>query len=256
MENKEIAILLEEIKKKKELSTLPDEMITEAIHLHMKGYAHVSNPSPSQRKILVKEIRAKLRRSAGMFQRGSTKGRRKKAKNNMNELLKTHISTAERIEYYPLLKKKLLDLRITSVLDIGCGLNPLALASPEIHYYAGDIRKDEIDIINDFFKREHIVGNAFIYDIRKFKEDLPKTDIALIWKVLEIVGGDTHKLTEHLLTSLSSPLILMSFSTCTLSGKPMKNKRRIWFEHILKEKKCVYEVFEIPNEIFYLVKKH
>lgn len=246
--------LLQEVKKKREFSTLPDTLIEESIAKVLRSYPNILCPSIKQQKTIVKEVRAKLHRSTGMFYT-SLKKRKGLESTDVQELLATHLSTAERLTSYPLLKKKMHTLGIHSILDIGCGLNPLALASPGIVYTACDIRQDEIEILQCFFKKKGIEGKAFIYDITKFKNDLPSADCCLLWKVLEIVGGDMHALTRKLLTELSCKYFLVSFSTCTLSGKRMYHKRRTWFERIVKEQGYTYETFETSNEIFYVTKK-
>ncbi|MBM3233387.1 hypothetical protein FJZ18_04445 [Candidatus Pacearchaeota archaeon] len=247
------AILLEEVKKKNEFSTLPDTLILETVEKVLKKFPKVEI-TPHQIKILVKEIRALLHRSTGMFQKGKT-GKKRKGVLDAQELLKTHLSTYERTDFYQLIKEKIKSLGIKSILDIGCGLNPLALASPELLYNACDIRQDEIDIINNYFKSHGIEGHAFVFDIRKFNSDLPKADLCLLWKIIEIVGGDTHRLTRSLLNGLDCKYIIVSFSTVTLSGKNMRRKRRTWFEKIVLEENLAFDIFETTNEIFYIIKK-
>ncbi len=246
--------LLIEVKIKKDCLVIPDALIEEVIDNVLKSYKNLNNIKDSDKKVLVKEIRAKLRRSTGMFQKGITEKKRKKLEStDVEEMLKTHISTAERLGDYTLIKEKISALKIKSILDLGCGLNPLALASKNVDYHAYDIRQDEISILNDFFTKEKISGKAEIYDIRKYNKDLPSADLILIWKVLEIVGGDTHALSRKLIQSLKYKYLMISFSTCTLSGKKMLHKKRIWLEKIIKEENKNYEAFQTSSEIFYLI---
>ena len=253
MENTSEEEIIIEVKKKKEFVGLPDKIVREVLAHQTKKYPQIIQPTSSEKKVLVKEIRALLRRSTGMFQKGSEKKRQVDA--DPHELLKTHRSTAERINDYPLLKEKIPSLQVKSILDIGCGLNPLALASPAYLYYACDIRQDEIELIQSHFKKKSIPGKAFVYDLRTYASDLPAADLCLIWKVLDIIPGDKYTLTRKLLASLQCACIIISFSTRTLSGKPMQHKRRFWFESILKELSLSYETWETSNELFYVIHK-
>jgi hypothetical protein len=61
---------------------------------------------------------------------------------------------------------------------------------------------------------------------------------------------------EKLLASIDADYIVVSFSTATLSGKPMTKKRRLWLEKLCEKLDYSFTVFEIPNEIFYVIKKY
>ncbi len=244
--------ILLEVKKKKEFSSITDYIIQETLLRVLQTYPSLKKPTTSQKKILVKEIRALLRRSTGMFQRGSEKKRQHYT--SPEDLLTTHSSTVERLNDYPKIKEKIRAINPKSILDIGCGLNPLALASPSYTYYACDIRQDEISLVQTHFKKNHIPGKAFIYDLTT-NDELPSADLCIIWKVLDIIPGDKYTLARKLLTSSKCNSFIISFSTRTLSGKPMRHKRRFWFEKILKDISLPYQTWETSSELFYTVRK-
>ena len=58
---------------------------------------------------------------------------------------------------------------IRSVLDVACGLNPLAIPwmplAPDVHYYACDIYADMIAFLNGFFQIAGIDGQAQACDL-------------------------------------------------------------------------------------------
>jgi len=128
----------------------------------------------------------------------------------IQELLKTHSSTAERLEYYPELKKLISKMKAKSILDLGCGLNPIALASSKIKYYAADIKEDELDLIKKYFSTKNIKGKTFIYDLTKIDNKLPKTDLCIMFKVLDVID---HRITEKIITRVKCKKILVSFSS-------------------------------------------
>ena len=142
------------------------------------------------------------------------------------------------------------------ILDLGCGLNPLELASRDVHYYASDINQTHLDIIKEFFKKNHIKGQTFIYDLRnlsKSPEPLPETDLALLFKVLDIIDDKGRANAEKIINMIPAKHILASFSTIKISGKKMNRPERQWFEKMLARLGKKYSTFSSENEIFYLI---
>ena len=171
-------------------------------------------------------------------------------------MLNSHLSTRERLDFYPKLKEFLSPLHISSILDLGCALNPIALSSKEIHYYASDIDENNLDIVKRYFEKNSFPGETFIYDLRNidFKE-LPKADLCIIFKVLDIIENKGHKLAEKVITKVPCKYFLVSFATKKISGKSMKFPERHWFELMLSRLNLKFETLHSSNEIFYLVKK-
>ncbi|MBX4196552.1 hypothetical protein KW805_03115 [Candidatus Pacearchaeota archaeon] len=236
--------LIRKIKEKKELSGLSSKIVEEELNKEIKGI-DISVISEKESKVIMKSVREKLRKLTGRFQYTSKK----------ENILDAHASTKERKEDYPFLKSMLKDLNVQSILDLGCGLNPLALADSSMTYYAVDIKEDELKIIHDYFKLNNIKGKAFFYDVRKIKDDLPKTDITLILKLFDVLETKGHKLAETMINNIHSKFILISFSTKTLSGKPMNHPQRGWIEHLLARLNYEFKTFTTKNEIFYLAEK-
>lgn len=140
-------------------------------------------------------------------------------------------------------------------MDLACGLNPLALATSGVKYYASDIKEDELILIKKYFEKNKIKGKTFIYDIRKIKQDLPKADLCLLFKVLDIIEKKGHKLAEKILKTVECKTILVSFPTKKLSGRPMRHPERKWLEKLLNRLNYPFKIFRSENEIFYLIKK-
>ena len=247
--------LIKKIKQKKELSGITDKIVSELLLDYLKKYSiSLKNISPKQTKIIIKEIRSQLRTISGQFQKGAKNREKLLETDSIQQLLKTHSSTAERLEFYPELKSIIKRLKVTSILDIGCGLNPIALANSGLTYYASDIKEDELSLIKRFFKKNKIKGKLFVQDLTKSSLNFPKTDICLILKVLDTIDPN-HVLTETLLKKVHSKYFIISFSTKKLSGKPMNFPRRRWFEKLLVKLNFHYKTFQSQNEIFYLITK-
>lgn len=248
--------LIKKILQKKELSGTAKEIVKELLIVYLKKHRiSLKNISPKQQKIIIKEIRSQLRDYTGQFQKSQKNRQKLFEKDKIQELLKTHTSTAERLNFYPKLKKIISKLKIKSILDLGCGLNPIALANKKIIYYASDIKENELSLIKDYFKKNKLKGKTFIHDITKTSVNLPRADLCLIFKTLDIFPKK-QELTEKILNQISCKYFLISFPTQKLSGKQMNKPKRIWFESILNKQFLSFSKFNSENEIFYLIKQH
>ncbi|MBU0907813.1 MAG: hypothetical protein KKD18_02180 [Nanoarchaeota archaeon] len=247
--------LVAEIKRKKELRGLADAVVLERLNDYTKNNKiDLEKKSAKEIKLIIKEIRSELRLLVGRFQTGTKNKFSLLENNDIETLLKTHTSTAERISLYPQLKHLLTKLKVKSILDIGCGLNPLALASREVEYYASDINSQELEVIDKFFKKKKIKGKTSVLDLQNLKGPLPKTDVCLLFKVLDIIDP-THTLTESILQKIPSDKIIVSFSTRKISGRKMNFPRRFWFEKLLQRMNYSFSTLKTENEFFYIIDK-
>ncbi len=244
--------LVERIKQKSELSGISSKIVRSSLENFIrKNKIDVNYLAPRDEKILIKEIRAELRKYSGRF---SLKIKYKKMqRSDFVKLLKMHSSTKERLDFYPTLDKIIDSLKVSSILDLGCGLNPIALATKKRIYYAADVNEEYLSMIREFFRINKIKGRVFFYDLRKINENLPKVDICLILKVFDVLENRGHKLAEKIVKKVKCDYMLVSFSTKTLSGKPMNHPQRGWIERMLNRLDLKFQVFKSKNEIFYLI---
>jgi len=254
--NKEITAIISKIKEKKELSGIADDLVVNSFNDYIgKNKINIRKITPLEIKLIVKDVRKELRNYVGRFQISLKKRKKLLQENRIDELLSTHFSTKERMQIYPQIKSIISKLRISSILDLGCGLNPIALADAKTRYYACDINKDDLSLVELFFKKNKISGKTFICDLRNFKHNFPKVDLCIIFKVLDILGKGSYETTEKIIKEVECKYFLISFSTKTLSGKPMRAPRRRWFENILLKLNYPFKIIETENEIFYLIDK-
>ncbi len=247
--------LIEEIKRKKELSGLADSLVSNISENYLKKHnITLKNLKQKEIRIIIKDIRAELRNLAGRFQKSLKKIELKDE--NINEILKAHASTSERFDFYPELKSLIKSLKISSILDIGCGLNPIALADKKVYYYASDINEENLRLIRKFFQEYKIRGEVFIYDIKNPNTNLPKADLCLMLKLLDIIETKSHEISKAIIKKIDCKYILISFATTTLSGKKMRHPKRKWLEFLLKNLNYEYKTFSSNNELFYLVDKN
>ena len=240
--------IIKKIKEKKELSGLGDSIVEDFLNEVLKKYKLSSKESDI--KILVSETRNLLRKISGRFQKSLKKREENIEKSNFIELLKSHSSTSERLSFYPELIMLINSKKPSSILDLGCGLNPLAVASKKLKYYACDIKKDELKIVENYFKKNKIKGKAFFYDLRKIDSTLPKAGVCLAFKVFDILGKNNHSLTKQIIQKIKCKTIIASFSTKKLSGNTMRNPERRWIERILSNLNLNYKKVYPDNDVF------
>ncbi len=235
---------------------------------------------------IIKETKTSLHQSYGSFQNQKTKKRQriledlKKSKgffNNIglhNKILSTNKSSLERLGQYAYFYEELFKIiKIpSSIVDIGCGLNPLSLPytklNPnDISYSAYDINEIDLNILKEYFELikkdysgfSYLIGILDAADIKSISS-LPVADVCFMFKVLDPIEksfGKGHKLAESIIrTTLEKyDYMVISFSTKTLSGKNMNFPRRGWIERMFERIQISYKTIRLKNEIFYVINK-
>lgn len=269
--------LIQDIKRKKEYYSLSEEFINKQLREVLK-----KNPSLVRKlqyltsrstvyKTIIKLVRNDLRKLYGLFR---SKQQRLQSlleefSNSPNRpvnlkllklILQQHASTKERLTYYPELYSQLFALtgQPKIILDLGCGLNPFSLNYmnlPTVTYYAYDLHELEIAAINSFFEIKLLKGRAEVKDVLTL-QSMPAADVAFLFKMTDMLDkGHGHKGTEEMLTRIPARYVIISFATLTISRQPMKAPQRRWMEWLCRRLSYSYQLVEIPNELFYVIKK-
>ena len=256
--------LIEEIKDKKELRALsPDFVGSIAKELLEKRKANLEKKS--ERKAFIKEVRSVLHSVYGVFKKSKYAKRNKLLKEiagvddieTHNKILRLHRSTKERLPYYSMAYDRIFSItgKPKTILDLGCGLNPLSLPYmklKEVTYYASELTEEDTKFIQDYIDSMRIKGKAFQMDLTRI-DKLPTADICFMFKLLDTLETLKWDVTKTILERIDARWIVASFPLKTLGGKKSISKKRLaWFERAIEGHK--YETFEIPNEIFYVIK--
>ena len=138
-----------------------------------------------------------------------------------------HASTRERLpfldEFYSTLLAGLPPPR--SILDIGCGLNPLSIPwmplAPRAAYIAVDIYQDLADFLNAFFALLPLHGRA---EARDVLQSLPSrhVDVAFLLKVIPTLEQLDREAGRRLLDAIHADVLLVSFPRQSLGGRKGK----------------------------------
>lgn len=248
----------DQIKNSKKYRDLDESIIREEIKKYLKS--HPDYARYKERKI-IKDIKAELYKITGRFQIKKKKKQQEfLEKRDYESILKTNLSTKERLKDYTKIYSLIFRLKPKIILDLGAGINPCSypLMKTKAKYLAYDINKGDVDFVNEFFKEFKINGKAEVLNLSKIEniKILPSADICLMFKVIDpLERGKGHKLSEEIIKNLRCKKIVISFATKTISGKPMAYPHRGWIERMLDRNKYQYEKINTSSEVYYIIEK-
>ena len=255
MEIQEIVKLIKANKKYKDIS----EAIVE------NKIKEVKNWEKQDEKALVKQVRSELHKIHGSFRLNDKKLEEYLKNKDFIGLLDSNRSTRERLLEFEKIYEKIFAVtgKPSSILDLGCGLNPCSIPlmklKSELKYYAFDINEKEVSFLNSFFRAFNIEGEAKVRDLSVIENvaKLPSAEVCLAFKLLDVLEKDGHKYSEEMIKTLNEKcnFIVVSFAKQTVSGKTMNFPQRGWIERMLTRIEMKFEKFEIESEIFYIIKK-
>jgi 16S rRNA (guanine(1405)-N(7))-methyltransferase len=173
-----------------------------------------------------------------------------------------HSSTRERLpvleQFYSTILANLPP--ISSVIDIACGLHPLAIPwmplSEHTQYYAYDIYEDMIDFLNDCIALMPMQGFAKTSDVIRYCPT-QKVDVAFILKTIPCLEQVDKAAGLRLLETINADHLVVSFPSHSLGGKSkgMATNYETRFYQQVANKPWSIQRFEFPGELVYLVSK-
>ncbi len=250
-------MILDEVKNKKEFRGLSDAFVSRVLVLHSKKYDVTKE---KDKKKLVKETRATLRHLYSSFRLGGYQRKEKYLakmetwgdKEIAEKILRVHLSTRERLPYLDKLYAKIRKhVPFKTVLDLGCGLNVFTLPwMGYVHYYGVDVNKEDVQFCNSYLERFHLGGAVRWGDVMGF-EKFVHTEVTFLFKMLEALETLERGSTKKLLSRITSPYIVASFATRSLSGgKNLSTRRLKWFKDLV----VIEEEWRLGTEVYYLIK--
>ena len=149
---------------------------------------------------------------------------------------------------------------IGSVLDVACGLNPLAIPwmplAPGASYYACDIYADMVDFLSSFLRIAGVPGRAQVCDLLG-GPPRQRVDLALALKILPPLEQLDRNAGRDLLRALDARHILVSFPAHSLGGrgKGMVEHYERRFRAMADAEGWPVERFAFATELAFLVRK-
>ncbi len=179
------------------------------------------------------------------------------------QIMRWHASTQERLpildDFYTTI---LADLPpITSVLDLACGLNPLAWPwmpfDQQTTYQAYDIYADSMAFVTAFMELVGINGRADVRDILHNPPAEP-VDLAFILKTLPCLEQIDKSASTRLLDTIQARYLLISYPAASLSGrnKGMVATYDAHFQNLSDGRDWQVQRHRFPTELAFLVTAH
>lgn len=181
-----------------------------------------------------------------------------------NHIMNFHTSTKERMTdlegLYQIVFEK--TGKPHSILDIGCGFNPLTTLWMDLpagsKYHAIDIDINEISFFDELFSLiptdfETSFEAADAFEAANLETE--KYDVVFMFKLLPVLELQEKGSVLKILKEIKSKFIVISFPTRSLSGKNvgMKDFYAGFYEPIFQQLDRNFEALEFPNELVYIL---
>ena len=176
--------------------------------------------------------------------------------------MQKHVSTAERLPILDSFYQTCLEsiAPIESVLDLACGLNPLAMPwmplSEDCHYHACDIYSDMLEMIDVFSEHFNLPILTRPCDLIGEVPDIP-VKLALLLKSIPCLEQVDKSIGRRLLQSVNADHLLVSFPVSSIGGqdKGMESFYRAHFYDLIANENWSVQEFSFETEMAFLVSK-
>jgi 16S rRNA (guanine(1405)-N(7))-methyltransferase len=284
-------IVVEDVRQKKELSFLSEDFIIDNLEnilridkkkrlvLYEKINDNLDISFIRDLKVyknIVKEIRDSARKIYGIF---NIPSKIKFREDNItkiclndtkiiDEILNSHLSTKERMQFYDYFFKIIFEetKEPKKILDIACGLNPLAFFRfsnlKDVNYICNEMSEIDAQHLNKFFKNNKINGKCYPFNfVKELKNNInlinDKYDVCFLLKALDTFETQKKYITYDILDNINASFIIASFPFQSINQKNMSRGFKIsWFEKMLLRKEFSYKTINFPNEIVYILEKN
>jgi 16S rRNA (guanine(1405)-N(7))-methyltransferase len=224
-------------------------------------------------KRAVKATKRRLHQVYGAFEQGpdydaaierlaaaSGTGSDAEIKEACRDLLASHSSTRERLPvldgFYPSIWA--ITGLPTSLLDLGCGLNPVALPwmglPLDTRYIALDIDADRIRFLNRYLSLAGLEPLARCQDVLVHPPAEP-ADVALLLKMSPSLERQEQGATLRLLEQLRTPFVVVSFAVKSLGGRErgMVEHYQRQFQDLVRGRQWEIEKLAFASELVFVV---
>lgn len=177
-------------------------------------------------------------------------------------LLQEHTSTRERLPYLESFFNICLEsiAPLESILDLACGLNPLALPwmplSTHASIFACDIYGDQVDFLNGFFNHYSINGRAAVCDLSAAVPTMP-AQVAFLLKAIPCLEQVDKNIGRRLLEGINCQHLLITFPSHSLGGrgKGMRQNYQSHFYDLIEGLPFRVRQYDFPAELAFLLSR-
>jgi 16S rRNA (guanine(1405)-N(7))-methyltransferase len=173
-----------------------------------------------------------------------------------------HASTRERLTFLDSFYATILAglPPIHTLLDLACGLNPLAAAWMPLEkgarYLACDIYQDQVEFLSGWLGRVGQAGEAFVCNLLA-ETPLPAADVVLLLKTIPCLEQADKEIGARLLARIDAPILLISYPARSLGGraKGMVDTYAGHFAELVAGTPWQVTRFDFPTEVVFRVER-
>jgi 16S rRNA (guanine(1405)-N(7))-methyltransferase len=178
--------------------------------------------------------------------------------------LRAHASTRERVPHLDSFYAAIWEVTgppRTAVIDLGCGMGPLALPwmqlADGVRYHACDVDGAALETVAAFLQLVGRPGEVEARDLVSDVAGLPAGDVALLLKLVPTLDRQDAGAAARLLRAVEAEHAVVSFPARSLGGrgKGMDRAYRLRLDRLLEEVGRVTGVREasVPNELVFVL---
>lgn len=178
-----------------------------------------------------------------------------------HDILETHVSTRERLplldDFYPRIWE--VTGKPTVLMDIACGLNPLAFPwmqlDPTVKFYAYDIHEPRIAFINAYFGLQGLDPLAKLQDVA-LTPIQEQADVALFLKEMPRFARNYSGQERPLLDTIQATWLVLSFPTIsTHGGRDLTDRYREFMHQLIEDKAWPLVELMFDGEMVFCIQK-
>lgn len=177
------------------------------------------------------------------------------------QVLGLHSSTRERLPILDRFYEAIFEItgQPSSVLDLGCGLNPLAwpwLGLARVRYLALDIDQTRVQFLNRYLALAGLEPLARCQDVLS-QPPVDAADLALLLKLSPTLERQEAGATLRLIEEVRSACIVVSFAVTSLGGrgKGMADQYQAQFLDWLDGQEWPVDTLAFESELAFVVRK-
>lgn len=192
----------------------------------------------------------------------SAAGNQGKLKAACRSIMGNHVSTKERLsildEFYKTIFKDL--PRIYTILDLACGLNPLAIPwlpkKSDVRYHAVDIYTDLAEFYDEIWGLLGVDGNAYSEDITTGVPQI-YADLAILVKAVPCLEQLEKNVGINILQQVKADYVLVSFPSQSIGGKSkgMAQNYTEQFKQMVEGTNWTWKQYTFATEQAFLIEK-
>ncbi|MBU0894556.1 MAG: hypothetical protein KKF48_02880 [Nanoarchaeota archaeon] len=181
-------------------------------------------------------------------------------------ILRKHLGTRERIDFYEKLYRKLLKgFDEVNVIDLGCGANGFSYNyfPCKVNYFGAEAVGQLVDNTNNYFKKSKIKGRVShlsLFEMGKVKKIIKKIKgkkIVFLFKVLDSLEMLERDYSKRLLKEivLLVDKVVVSFATKSMVKKEKFKVKRKWVLNFIRQNFKLLDDFELGTERYFVFGK-